>query len=368
VGFFDKNQQQAGFGAGQSVEDMMKMAQEQVAAAQQQAASIQQATAGTEVGSSAWARKVMSVLVPPQPGFVRRSDCPNCGAPKKLPSATAYVYCDYCASLMDYDLRKASENDAPPSPEYPQTVNGLYPQAEAAKAAGDQDTYRGIQKQTYEAYVKFVPNAVSHRAKNDAKYREQYINYMAEAATARAFDPGAQALEAEMKQRVMSLQYSGGMMAQQVSPESFWPMVETLEKQLKLTKDLNRKAGVNDLDPDRSDRLGDKMGWSGFVQGWIGMLPDDAAAQLLDRTGLKSEFVAVQAEDGQPRKCGNCGGQVTALPDAKVMVCDGCGLRLDVGAAEIPCRSCGGSMTFPEGADNTKCPFCGVDVERVGVL
>jgi LSD1 subclass zinc finger protein len=50
------------------------------------------------------------------------------------------------------------------------------------------------------------------------------------------------------------------------------------------------------------------------------------------------------------------------------MVCDGCGLRLDVGAAEIPCRSCGGSMTFPEGADNTKCPFCGVDVERVGVL
>jgi hypothetical protein len=36
---------------------------------------------------------------------------------------------------------------------------------------------------------------------------------MAAAAVARAFDPAAQELDAEMKQRVMSLRYTGDMMA-----------------------------------------------------------------------------------------------------------------------------------------------------------
>ncbi|MGB2940455.1 MAG: hypothetical protein WBD38_09185 [Candidatus Dormiibacterota bacterium] len=367
MGFFDKgNQPQPGQG-GQSIADMMEMARQSIAAAQQ-GAQIQQATAGMEVGSSAWARTVMGILGATPPGYVRRADCATCGAPKKLASVTAYVYCDYCGSLIDFDLRKAAETDHMPDPAYPQTVNSLYQQQAAAKAAGDQDTYRNLQRQTWEAFATYVPNAASHRAKNDPEYREQYVTYMAEAATVRAFDPESQALEAEMTQRATSLKYSGSMMAQKVEPESFWPMVETLEKQMKVTSALNKKAGVVDLDPDRAEHIQSKMGWSGFVQGWAGMLPDDAAAQLIERTGLKSEFVPIQAEDGQPRKCGNCGGQVTALPGAKVVVCDGCGLKLDVGGAEIPCASCGGTMTFPEGADRTKCPFCGVDVEKVGIL
>lgn len=365
MGFLDRGNQPAP--GGQSIADMMEQAKQAMAAAQQ-GAEIQQATAGMEVGSSAWARTVMGILGAPPPGYVKRCDCPNCGAPKKLPSVTAYVYCDYCGSLIDFDLRRASETDHMPDPQYAQTVNSLYAPQQAAKAAGDKDTYRNLQRQTWEAFATYVPNAVSHRAKNDAKYREQYVTYMTEAATVRAFDPEAQALEAEMTQRATSLKYSGSMMAQKVEPDTFWPMVETLEKQIKVTSDLNKKSGVGDLDPDRAQHLTSKMAWSGFIQGWVGMLPDDAAAQLIDRTGLKNEYVPIQAEDGQPRKCGGCGGQITALPGAKVVVCEGCGLTLDVGAAEIPCRSCGGSMTFAQGADRTKCPFCGVDVEKVGIM
>jgi hypothetical protein len=29
----------------------------------------------------------------------------RCGAPKRLPSKTAYLYCDNCGSLVDYDFR-----------------------------------------------------------------------------------------------------------------------------------------------------------------------------------------------------------------------------------------------------------------------
>src|SRR5437868_10828287 len=40
--------------------------------------------------------------------FVKRVACSRCGAPKTLPSATAYLYCDYCGALIDYDFRIAN--------------------------------------------------------------------------------------------------------------------------------------------------------------------------------------------------------------------------------------------------------------------
>src|SRR3954469_2106999 len=41
-------------------------------------------------------------------GFIKRARCVRCGAPKRLPSKTAYLYCDYCGALVDYDFRLAN--------------------------------------------------------------------------------------------------------------------------------------------------------------------------------------------------------------------------------------------------------------------
>src|SRR5438128_928357 len=123
----------------QSIADMMRMAQSMQADAMQQAQSMGAATAGSAVGSMTWARQVMALIAPPQPGYVKRCSCTNCGAPKKLPSVTAYVYCDYCGSLIDYDLRRASESDVPVGIEYANLVNGLNRNCMAAQAAGDRD-------------------------------------------------------------------------------------------------------------------------------------------------------------------------------------------------------------------------------------
>jgi hypothetical protein len=120
-----------------------------------------------------WARQVMAILAPPGPGFVKRCTCVTCGAAKKLPTVTAYVYCDYCASLIDYDLRRACEGD------------------------------------------------------------------------------------------------TGDMMAPTVAPDSFWPMADTLEKQIEADRALYRSAGLGQLDPDHAEHLTGKLAWSGFCQGWL---------------------------------------------------------------------------------------------------
>jgi DNA-directed RNA polymerase subunit RPC12/RpoP len=393
MGLFNRNREEPPSGRS-SRADWMAVAQQRraqamqlsaqltgmdVEAMQRAAVAVRQGTAGgaaaggtaaagaAAVGSMTWVRQVMAILAPPQPGFVKRCSCEVCGAPKKLSTVTAYVYCDYCASLIDYDLRRACEGDTRPGPEYAATVNATQAAARQAVAAGDRDTYRDLQRKVFEAYVANVPMAVSHRAKNDPAYRAAYVDFMAEFALARAFDPAAQALETEMKQRVMGLRYSGAMMSPTVAPDSFWPVVDTLEKQLDNSRTLYRSARLAELDPDHAEHLTGRLGWSGFCQGWLGMLPADAAERLLDRAGLKNEYVPVQAQDGQPRHCAGCGGEFTALPGAKAVICDGCGRKMDLGSAEIPCASCGATMTLPAGADGAACPFCGSQVERAGI-
>jgi len=326
-----------------------------------------QAAGSPAAGSPAWARQVMAILAPPGRGFVKRCSCAACGAPKKLPTITAYVYCDYCAALADYDLRQACDSDTAVGPGYAVMVNSALAASQAAIAAGDRAAYRALQRRVHEAYVLHVPMAVSHRARNDPDYRAACVEYMTEAAVARAFDPDAQALEAEMRQRVMNLRYAGDMMSPTVVPESFWPLADTLERQIERGQALYRAAGLARLDPDRAGHLTGKLAWSGFCQGWLGMLPADAAAQLLDRAGLTNEYVPVQAENAQPRRCGGCGADFAALPEASAVICGGCGRRIELGGAEIPCAACGATMTLPAGADQVACPFCQSGVRRAGL-
>jgi DNA-directed RNA polymerase subunit RPC12/RpoP len=358
-------------GVGQTDQQREQRRQQRLAMREQyleQAASIKQASAGgAAVGSSSWTRQVLAILVPPQPGYVKRCTCMVCGSPKKLPTVTAYVYCDYCASLVDYDLRRACELDARPGPEYAANGNALSAASRQAIAAGDRDTYRDLQKQLFELYVTYMPMAVSHRASNDQEYRKAYVDYMAQAAVARAFDPTMQALEAEMAFLVQGLRYGGNMLSPTIDPESFWPLVDNVEKRIDVRKALYPSAGVVQLDPDHAEHLDRKLAMSLFCQGWIGLLPPDAAAQFLDRAGLNNEYVPIDAADGEPRHCGGCGGEFSALPGAKAIICDGCGRKIDVGAAEIPCTTCGATMTLPAGADRIGCPFCQSQVERSGM-
>ncbi len=357
-------------GAGQqSVDDLVKQAQAMQAQAMQQMADVQQVseTSGAATGSMTWARQVMNLIAPAEPGFVKRCACAVCGAPKKLPSVTAYVYCDYCGSLVDYDLRRACESDVPTDPQYANTVNGAQPQLQAAQASGDQVAYLEIQKQIYNSYVTYVPSAVSHRAKNDVRYRNKLVDYLAQSATVDAFDAGSVQLTNEMRQRAIGLRYTGAMLSPTVEPDSFWPMVDTLQKQITYLGELHKSAGVTELDPDQADQLGPKFAWSMFCQGWLGMLPADAADALLDQSGLKNSYISIDTAGGTERSCGGCGGHFTALPGATVMVCEDCGRQLDVGAAEIPCTNCGATITFPVGADSTACPYCKVTLDKVGI-
>jgi hypothetical protein len=272
-----------------SVGDLTAVAEQLRNTALQQVEAAREAMGSSGGGGPSWVRRFGSLLAGPQAGYVKRCQCTNCGAPKKLPSTNAYVYCDYCGSLADYDLHRACETDTMPGPEYTRLVNGLQPQLKAARAAGDSGQYRDLQRQVFAAWVENVPKAVSHRAKGDDTYRERLIAYLAECGVDRAFDPEATRLEQEMTQRVAALRWTGSLTDRQVAADSFWPMTDTLARQIEVHDTLSTKTGTSDLDPDKAPFIQSKLAWSMFCQGWLArggsstflkMLPGSSSSAL----------------------------------------------------------------------------------------
>jgi hypothetical protein len=299
--------------------------------------------------------------------YAKRCTCRTCGGPKRLPSPSAYLYCDYCGALADYDFRKACDSTALPGPAYVNLANSMRATTDAAKAAGDQAAYREAQRRLFEAYVTECPQAVSHRV-GDAKYRAGLVNYMAETAVVNDFDPAFSALAAEVIEKVKVLQWKGGLQDRKVAGPSFRVMADVLKKQLARANELSSSPTLRDMDPDRAAKeVRDHMSSSTFCQGWLPFLEADDAKWLISDWGLDAEYTKLEVPtDGENWHCGRCGGDVVVLPGAKVVVCDHCGNSLDVGGGQSPCRGCGGLITFPVGLSQIDCPYCKTATERIG--
>jgi hypothetical protein len=356
---------QQGFTAG-NMADLAKYGVGAQAQAEAQMAAVQQAgQSGGGIGA------VMAALgMQYSSDYVKRVDCPTCGAPKKLPSTSAYLYCDYCATLADYDFRRACEGAGTMSPgtaEYAQTVNSANAEAKAALQGGDKDAYRAAQNKLWEASITHRPQQWSHRL-GDPEYEAQFIQYMTESAVINNFDPQYVALNQEMRTRAAGLEYTGSLMDRRTGGPTFRAMVDVTKRQAAHANELAVANGLIELDPDHaSTAVRDRMAGSLFSQGWLPMLNQEDAAWLIEDLHIGGEYVKAETTDGaEARNCGGCGGALTVLPGAKTVICDHCGRSLDVGGAQLQCGNCGASMSLPVGVQRQGCPYCSTEVERVG--
>jgi len=355
---------------GGDVAARIAAAQQNLVGAQQQMGQLSAMGGGAAVGSQSW----MDAVLHPQSDFVRHCTCAACGADKKLPSPTAYMYCDYCSALVDYDFRKVVSGAAAPEKQVPdaayaQWINQIGADKRAAKEADDPVRFAELEQQFYDSWITKSPNAVSHRV-GDPVYRQAYIDYLVANSVATSFDPRMQSLDEELKAATVALVYAPGasMMTMQINPDSFWPLLDVVIRQQQIALDLSAAAGVRELDPDHApEAVRRRMGVSTMVQGWMPYLSAEAGEEMLQRTGLHGDYRHVEpVADGQTRHCGKCGEEFVALSGATVCVCDKCGHKLDVGSAEWPCGTCGGLVTLPAGESNTTCPYCKGLVERIG--
>lgn len=300
--------------------------------------------------------------------FIKRVNCSQCGAPKSLPSPTAYMYCDYCGSLMDYDFRMANAdtNAGLTNTVFHRLIATVQIPMMQARARGDREAYRQIYRQVFTQWLQECPMAASPRAKNDLTFRSQLIDYFAECAVVKDLDPQQTVMQANMDGLVAALQRIPlpGNAWRVAGP--FWEYAALFKRQMETTYALLKTEGVLAMDPDHApEGVPEQMEYSTFCQAWLPHLSPEDGDRLLKLYGLAAEYDEVQPQQTDNHLCGACGSEIHSLPQAQKVVCESCGFMIDVGSQAIPCQKCGALLSFPVSVNHVVCPYCSTDTRRV---
>ncbi len=300
--------------------------------------------------------------------FIKRVSCSQCGAPKSLPSTTAYIYCDYCGALIDYDFRiaNADTNAGLTNTVFHRLIAPVENALAQAKARGDQDSYRTLYRQVYLQWIQECPMAVSPRAKTDPVFRDQMVVYLSECAVTKDLDPRQAPLDAKMAQLVASLQRIAVPGGAWMVAGGFWPYAELFKQQMVMAYDLIHQKGVDAMDPDHAPSgVPLQMEYSTFFQGWLPHLSAEDGERLLNFFGLTAEYDEYQPKQTDLFHCGACGADVRTLTGARNVVCENCGHIIDIEGGAVPCLNCGAQLAFPVSINHLLCPYCNTDTRRV---
>ena len=304
--------------------------------------------------------------------WIKKANCPSCGAPKTLPSSSPYVYCDYCASFMDYDYTKIVEShrthgaklqeDPVARAEAAEKMGLLAYQMEEARQKGDETAYRSRLDEYFKYQFMTQPELFSPRIR-DPQYKEQLIKYSIESYSAAFFSGDAEV--ARLEKEKDSWQNNQDFSSGKAGTVSFFKLFDAYRAYNDAISNLYETKGIRELHPDGlSPELQRRIGLSSFVQIWLPYLMKADADRLLSEAGIAGEFVKFSSPPAEKRHCGQCGGTLLALADAKKTVCEGCGRIIDIADPEIPCTGCGNPLSFPEGVAEIQCPSCEGGVKR----
>ncbi|MBS1724525.1 MAG: hypothetical protein JSS66_16405 [Armatimonadetes bacterium] len=356
---------------GQGLGDLIKQAkamQEQFASQVQQGSQQNLDVSQLMAQATANMEALTGQTAEPRAQFVKKTNCHNCGGAKTLPPKTAYVYCDFCGSLTDYDFQKACENPQSmmPGPAYEQLIRDTNADAQLARETKDRDKFIEIQRRLFDRWIELCPNAVSPRAKRDENYRKQLVEYMAQTATVNEFDEKYQEFAAQVTKDTMGIKWQGMYPKMTAESSTFWPLYQTVKAQLEYSYGILKANGVLDLHPDQApEDLQRRMTWSMFCQGWLPTLGPEDSERMIADAGLKGEYTRMEPVETTVRHCGGCGGEMHMLKGAKVMICEECGTKVDVGNPEVNCKNCAGMISFPVGVNRLQCPYCTSEAQRM---
>lgn len=301
-------------------------------------------------------------------GFIKRAECQRCGAPKKLPTKTAYIYCDYCAALVDYDFRiaNADTNAGLTNTVFHRLFALWGPSLNYAKQIGDRDTYRQYQRDLFYQWVNLCPMAVSPRAKSDKVFRDRLIAYFAECAVTKDLDPAQAPLDAQMAALERGLQRIPTPNGAWIIGGTFWQFADVWKQQMDRAYALINSTGVREMDPDDSPPgIPLAMEYSTFCQAWLAHLSQDDGQKLLAMYGLTGEYVRLEPQDTNEYNCGGCGAKLQAMRGAKTIICEDCGGTVDVNVAAVPCGNCGAPLSLPRSSSHHSCPYCQSEIQQL---
>ncbi|HUH04168.1 MAG TPA: hypothetical protein VML75_19355 [Kofleriaceae bacterium] len=287
--------------------------------------------------------------------LVRGRRCHHCGGLKVTRPSTAYVYCDYCATLFDYDPYVAVSDPTALDPDMVdrQLARVTAEPMRQAVAAGDRVEYGRIARWQTDVATEICPAAYSPRIR-DPDYRRRFVDgVLVPWTVATRFDPAAHAQGrrvGEAQQRALHKPTLANFLELLARSQQLWA----------IEAELLEREGVFAAHPDGLDR-GHYLyvNASCFVRPWLAALFEPDQQQLLAAAGVTCEYIAMPKVDMCTRGCGGCGQELSIPVGSKRFVCESCGFVLDILNRAFPCAGCGGSVCLPDRATDAICAYCG---------
>ena len=299
--------------------------------------------------------------------FVKQVDCVQCGAPKQLPSKTAYVYCDHCGSLTDFDFRIANfDSSAALTNQVLFYLMGpVQPAVDIAVATGKKDKYRELVAPVYAEWTRQCPQANSPRCRSDQDFFDRQVAYQVEGALTRDFDHSTHQVGVQLVAATRALQRVPQPDGTYLVSEGIWQVAALFKQQMEMSYQVLQDNGVMALDPEGAPiSVWLRMEYSAFCQNWLSKIPKADAERFLAFFGLNSEYSQVKIVDAETKKCGNCGDELKTVPGSEAVICESCGRKLDIAGGEVPCQNCGARLSFPVRVSTIDCPYCHVTTHR----
>jgi DNA-directed RNA polymerase subunit RPC12/RpoP len=300
--------------------------------------------------------------------LVKQVDCQQCGGPKQLPTKTAYVYCDYCGALTDYDFRLANfgTHAALTNQVFAYLSAPVRPAVDIAIATGNKDRYRQLMTPVFAEWTRQCPQANSPRCISDSDFFAQQVTYQVESNLFREFDTSTHQVTQQLVAATRALQKIPQPDGTYLVSDGIWQVAALYKQQMEQSYDVAKKNGIMALDPEGAPvPVWLKMEYSVFCQNWLPSIPKADARRFVEFFGLSDQYAPVKLTDPQLKKCAGCGDELKTVPGARQVICESCGRKLDIAGGEVPCRNCGASLSFPVGTDTIDCPYCSTATHRV---
>ncbi len=295
--------------------------------------------------------------------MVRDVRCRSCGAPKLTKARTAYVYCDYCATLFDFDWRVACDFEALTKPGETKPERSFRACFEKERrwleaAASDPKRLEKVWARIFSSHIAEVPTAWSPRVGDPAYLQALVADFLAPASV--ALTPGPSSPISELHQAWCA---TSERMAAKKRGFKRKPLVYYLEASKALWEreaELIDAAGLFDQHPDAQTTelyLHHKL--SVIAQDWIPRLRSEDHEWLIGRLGLERAWVKVEPPTGREGCCGRCGSPRTMLEGARCAVCEHCGCTLSGDPVSIRCTGCSAALFIAPGFDRrVRCAHC----------
>jgi len=297
--------------------------------------------------------------------LIKRATCSVCGAPKTTLSATAFIYCDYCASFMDWDYRIAIDKSAGITRQerysFEKAVEKI--KIDIASQLGKMlqgkeniaNRYGECMKQYIAEHMKSFPYSYSPRIA-DQEYRKQYLEYTRLSYREVLLDKDLKQLLQEQMRRQNDIKWVNN----KVESISFWKFFIAANKYLETTCARLESRGILAKHPDyMNTELAYKLSLSFFLEQWLSFLYKEDLEKVLTACSLVAEYIAAKPVKLDLRHCGGCGKELCVLPKAQKVLCENCGKIIDVKQHEFPCPACSNLFSFPINQSHIKCAACG---------